>query len=472
MFNMNHIINNIYNKMKILTNWKDGRKDEVIKMTDKKHNYVYGMANCLQCNKQYVRKHHLSELCSDECKKIRAKATTAKWLKKRTKRLKEDPEYRNKLNNYYREKRQKEKSMIDMTKVRELTIDELEQIKQLLDEGKTWSTIRDNMFYSYEHGYIMTTQMIQNRYYNAKYSENDPINPTFGKWSTKETATLIGMWNAGIPQKYMTGIINRTYRQISGKISSLKRKGDGVYSGSKLLKMESLDIRNIRKKKVEALSPPKRMKLVNSFKSINSSATVKDDNTDGLETGTWQTSVGTIGQPRKSHLMNWSNDQQKGPYPDEVTQVKTKSIINLSKENKILKKTNESLMKALVALEEAMVKTEETSTEIHNTNLKTEQGNPTIVDDDGNQIDKTAQDIVTQCQFICDLLLSKNKQYGDSVSNPIRVFSKADSSEQIKVRIDDKISRLVRGDDSLETDEDIIDDLIGYLILLKIQMKK
>ena len=77
--------------------------------------------------------------------------------------------------------------------------------------------------------------------------------------------------------------------------------------------------------------------------------------------------------------------------------------------------------------------------------------------------------IAHKCDEIKSLLQSKNAQYGDSAMNPVRVFSKSDASEQLKVRIDDKLSRLVRGDDSLESDEEIIKDLIGYLVLLLIQ---
>ena len=64
------------------------------------------------------------------------------------------------------------------------------------------------------------------------------------------------------------------------------------------------------------------------------------------------------------------------------------------------------------------------------------------------------------------MLLDKNMKYGDSALNPVRVMSKSDSVEQIKVRIDDKLSRLSSG--SLTDDEDVINDLIGYFILLKI----
>ena len=74
--------------------------------------------------------------------------------------------------------------------------------------------------------------------------------------------------------------------------------------------------------------------------------------------------------------------------------------------------------------------------------------------------------IAELCDEMKTMLLQKNRQYGDSVLNPTRFFSHADQEEQIKVRIDDKLNRLVQGNDSLESDDDIIKDLIGYLTLL------
>jgi len=64
------------------------------------------------------------------------------------------------------------------------------------------------------------------------------------------------------------------------------------------------------------------------------------------------------------------------------------------------------------------------------------------------------------------MLLEKNRKYGNSALEPIRIFSKADSIEQIKVRIDDKLNRLLSG--QMDEDEDVCLDLIGYLILLMI----
>lgn len=78
----------------------------------------------------------------------------------------------------------------------------------------------------------------------------------------------------------------------------------------------------------------------------------------------------------------------------------------------------------------------------------------------------TQKKIREKCDEIKKMLLAKNKQYGDSVVSPIRIFSKANPKEQVRVRIDDKINRLLQGDDSIESDLDIYYDLVGYLILL------
>ena len=78
----------------------------------------------------------------------------------------------------------------------------------------------------------------------------------------------------------------------------------------------------------------------------------------------------------------------------------------------------------------------------------------------------TQNKIRAKCEQIKKMLLSKNKQYGDSVINPIRLFAKSGPKEQVRVRIDDKLNRLIQGDDSIESDLDIYYDLVGYLILL------
>lgn len=74
--------------------------------------------------------------------------------------------------------------------------------------------------------------------------------------------------------------------------------------------------------------------------------------------------------------------------------------------------------------------------------------------------------ILDACTDIAQMLIEKNISYGDSALKPIRLFSNADSTEQLKVRIDDKLNR-IKNSQGFPNDNDI-DDLIGYLILLKI----
>lgn len=82
----------------------------------------------------------------------------------------------------------------------------------------------------------------------------------------------------------------------------------------------------------------------------------------------------------------------------------------------------------------------------------------------------TVNDINRVCNEIKEMLMAKNLSYGDSALSPIRIFSKANAVEQILVRIDDKLSRFAKGR-SYPGDNDI-DDLIGYLILLKIAKER
>lgn len=77
--------------------------------------------------------------------------------------------------------------------------------------------------------------------------------------------------------------------------------------------------------------------------------------------------------------------------------------------------------------------------------------------------------IMEECLEIAEMLIKKNISYGDSALSPIRIFSQADNKEQIKIRIDDKINRIKNGA-GFAGDNDI-DDMIGYLILLKIANK-
>ena len=84
----------------------------------------------------------------------------------------------------------------------------------------------------------------------------------------------------------------------------------------------------------------------------------------------------------------------------------------------------------------------------------------------------TQIEIAAICEDVKELLLYKNKNYGNSALEPLRVFSKSSAVEQLLVRIDDKLNRIKKGAGLLNKDEDVNMDLIGYLILLKIGLKE
>lgn len=73
-----------------------------------------------------------------------------------------------------------------------------------------------------------------------------------------------------------------------------------------------------------------------------------------------------------------------------------------------------------------------------------------------------------ECENIKQLLITKNKAYGNSFMFPANVFCKLPALEQINVRIDDKLNRIAKGTDTDNVPEDTELDLIGYLILKRV----
>jgi len=69
---------------------------------------------------------------------------------------------------------------------------------------------------------------------------------------------------------------------------------------------------------------------------------------------------------------------------------------------------------------------------------------------------------------VIELLRVKNRAYGSSATQPLRIWASANAMEQIRVRIDDKLSRIARGKDTELVPEDTVKDLIGYLVLLDV----
>ena len=83
-----------------------------------------------------------------------------------------------------------------------------------------------------------------------------------------------------------------------------------------------------------------------------------------------------------------------------------------------------------------------------------------------NQVSQSQIDICGVIDELREMLLEKNKRYGDSALNPVRIFSKANPIESLLVRMDDKLSRIRTMDP--EDSEDAYLDLLGYLVLYRV----
>ena len=85
------------------------------------------------------------------------------------------------------------------------------------------------------------------------------------------------------------------------------------------------------------------------------------------------------------------------------------------------------------------------------------------MNDSANKITRTAN-------AVRDLLLEKNAAYGDSALKPSNIFARGSAVDNIACRIDDKLMR-IKNKGLNDATEDTLQDLIGYLILLKIAIE-
>lgn len=93
-------------------------------------------------------------------------------------------------------------------------------------------------------------------------------------------------------------------------------------------------------------------------------------------------------------------------------------------------------------------------------------------DSDSAPISKSQESIAEIVDATKDLLLYKNKMYGDSALNPVGIFTKhiktaPAKSVPILVRLDDKLGR-VRNAPALRIND--ISDIMGYCTLLLVSM--
>ena len=80
---------------------------------------------------------------------------------------------------------------------------------------------------------------------------------------------------------------------------------------------------------------------------------------------------------------------------------------------------------------------------------------------------ETQDKIIEITEAMRDLLLYKNKKYGDSALNPKQIFYKVDAVNSILIRLDDKIGRIMANTESTPRINDVA-DIIGYCTLLLI----
>ena len=81
----------------------------------------------------------------------------------------------------------------------------------------------------------------------------------------------------------------------------------------------------------------------------------------------------------------------------------------------------------------------------------------------------TQQKITEITNAMRDLLLYKNKKYGDSALNPKHIFYKGDAVNSILIRLDDKLGRITANEDNTPRINDVA-DIVGYCTLLLIGM--
>ena len=82
----------------------------------------------------------------------------------------------------------------------------------------------------------------------------------------------------------------------------------------------------------------------------------------------------------------------------------------------------------------------------------------------------SGEEIMNACLDIAEMLLRKNISYGNSAIDPVRVLSQANPEEQILIRIDDKLNRLKYQQEY--ENEDTVQDLVGYFILLMVMRRQ
>lgn len=82
--------------------------------------------------------------------------------------------------------------------------------------------------------------------------------------------------------------------------------------------------------------------------------------------------------------------------------------------------------------------------------------------DEESDSEHQIKEVTNQLQ---ELLIKKNRAYGNSALEPLNVFSQQNAVDSLCARLDDKLSR-IKNKGLNDKTEDTLFDLAGYLILL------
>lgn len=76
---------------------------------------------------------------------------------------------------------------------------------------------------------------------------------------------------------------------------------------------------------------------------------------------------------------------------------------------------------------------------------------------------KSDATIESVCDALKEFLLAKNKNYGNSATEPLKIFSKISNIERMLCRLDEKMSRIKNSDELRQND---VVDALGYFVLI------
>lgn len=87
---------------------------------------------------------------------------------------------------------------------------------------------------------------------------------------------------------------------------------------------------------------------------------------------------------------------------------------------------------------------------------------------DAEAFQKQVQSVLKDLE---DLLIVKNRSYGNSFAEPVNIFAKGLPKDAlIRIRLDDKLSRITNGTDELN--EDTVQDIMGYFVLWEVLKRR